>query len=88
MANDNPTFFSDHHTPRRTDAIWAINQKILGALVDLNGGGGGIPLSLPTCGSGSPEGVVDGNCGRPYVDNDTGAKYSKTTGAGTLTGWV
>ena len=36
-----PTFLSDGHTPRRTDAQWAIEQKILGALVDGAGGGGG-----------------------------------------------
>jgi len=35
-----PTFLGDGHTPRRTDALWAIEQKILGALVD--GAGGGI----------------------------------------------
>lgn len=48
-----PTFLSDGHTPRVTDPLWAIEQKILGALVDGAGGGGG-------SGSGAVlEGAVD-----------------------------
>lgn len=35
-----PFFFSDGSTPRRTDARWAILQKILYA-TNLGGGGGG-----------------------------------------------
>lgn len=41
MPNTDPVFLSDHHTPRRTDARWAILQKILGAIIDQGGGGGG-----------------------------------------------
>ena len=41
MPNTNPIFLSDHHTPRRTDARWAILQKILGAIIDGGTGGGG-----------------------------------------------
>lgn len=37
----NPTFLSDGHTPRRTDPRWAIQQKILGALIDNGSGGSG-----------------------------------------------
>lgn len=36
-----PTFLGDGSTPRRSDAQWAIEQKILGALLDGFGGGGG-----------------------------------------------
>ena len=36
-----PTFFSDGHTPNKTDPQWVILQKILGALYDINGGGSG-----------------------------------------------
>jgi len=35
-----PTFLGDGNTPRRSDALWAIEQKILGALADGAGGGG------------------------------------------------
>jgi hypothetical protein len=84
-----PTFFSDGHTPRVDDTRWEINQKILGTLNDIaGGGGGGIPLSLPTWGHGSPEGIVDGNINRSYLDLDSSAEYHKTTAAGTLTGWI
>jgi hypothetical protein len=33
MAND-PTFYADGHTPRRTDTELQVTQKILGALND------------------------------------------------------
>lgn len=43
----NPTFFSEGSTPNRNDTEWEILQKMLGALTDLSGGGGGpfLPLS-------------------------------------------
>lgn len=41
MANVNPTFYSDHHTPRRTDPRLIVLQKILGATID-NAGGAGV----------------------------------------------
>ena len=34
-----PTFFSDGHTPNKTDPIWVILQKILGALTDIGSSG-------------------------------------------------
>ncbi len=37
---DAPTFFSDGHTPKRTDPKWRIEQKILGALQAGDGGSG------------------------------------------------
>lgn len=46
----------------------------------------------PTAGAlildtGSPEGVLDASRGQTYKDVATGDTYSKTTAAGTLTGW-
>jgi hypothetical protein len=37
--------------------------------------------------SGSPEGVYDSERGQSYKDTATGDTYTKTTAAGTLTGW-
>jgi hypothetical protein len=51
-------------------------------------GGGGGGATTPACGSGSPEGIVDGGCGRTYVDITGFAVYHKTTGSGILTGWI
>lgn len=82
-----PTFLGDGNTPRRSDAQWAIQQKILGALVDGAGGSGG---SGNLSGTGSPEGSVTANPGRLYVDTATTPPsiWAKATGTGTNTGWV
>jgi hypothetical protein len=56
-----PTFLGDGSTPRRSDALWAIEQKILGATIDGGGGGGGGGGASALSGSGSPEGG-DGGC--------------------------
>ena len=47
-----------------------------------------IRLLLPTTNAGSPEGVVDGRPGRTCYDTTNAITYTKTTAAGTLTGWV
>ena len=81
-----PTFLGDGHTPRRSDALWAIEQKILGALVDGAGsgsGGGGTGLS----GAGSPEGSVTADPGTTYLDTSTNSFWAKNSGSGN-TGWV
>lgn len=77
-----PTFLSRGHTPTRTDSTWYIEQRILGALVDGAGGGGGNET-----GSGSPEGVVTAAPGAGYVDTSNGDLWVKQTGTGN-TGWV
>lgn len=70
-------------TPNRSDAIWAIEQKILGAIKDGGGSGGSGGLA----GTGSPEGVVTASPGATYYDTSSGAFYAKETGTGN-TGWV
>lgn len=81
-----PTFLGDGHTPRRSDAQWAIQQKILGALVDGAGGGSG---TGNLSGTGSPEGVQTADPGALYVDTATTPPsiWAKSTGSGN-TGWV
>jgi len=78
-----PVFLGDGSTPRRGDALWAIEQKILGVLTD--GGGGGAGLG-GLSGSGSPEGAVTASPGQVYTDVSTGGFWNKVTGAGN-TGW-
>lgn len=78
-----PIFLGDGHDPRRTDAQWAIEQKILGALVD---GAGSVGGGASLIGAGSPEGSVTATPGTLYTDSSTGALWSKITGVGN-TGW-
>ena len=80
-----PVFLGDGSTPRRGDAIWAIEQKILGALIDGGTGGGG-GTGGTFSGVGSPEGVVTANPGSVYTDTSTGGFWNKLTGSGN-TGW-
>lgn len=82
-----PTFLGDGSTPRRSDAQWAIEQKILGAVIDGGGGGGGGGGSADLSGSGSPEGVVTASPGATYVRTDTSGFWYKVTGSGN-TGWA
>jgi len=84
-----PIFLSDGSTPRRTDAIWAIEQKILGAVIDGGGGGGGGTGTgqAGMTGIGSPEGVKTATPGTIYLDTATNSFYVKGSGAGN-TGWV
>lgn len=77
-----PSFFGDGSTPRRSDPIWVVTQKILGAINDGGGGGGAGPY-----GSGSPEGAVTAEPGTTYVRTDTGGFWYKAMGSGN-TGWV
>lgn len=79
-----PVFLGDGHTPRRSDALWAIEQKILGALEDGAGGGGG---GAGFAGTGSPEGVVTADPGATYLDTSTNSLWAKNSGTGN-TGWV
>ncbi len=76
-----PTFLGDGNTPRRHDALWAIEQKILGAIRGGGGGGGGLT------GIGSPEGSVTANAGTTYLDTSNNFFYAKGSGSGN-TGWV
>ena len=64
----NPTFLSDGSTPRRTDARWAILQKILGATIDGGGGGGGVNVT----GSNFCFGGTSPNKVLKVKNNDTG----------------
>lgn len=90
MSNTNPTFYSDHHTPRRTDPPLVVLQKILGATIDGGGGGGSYDPSTADNlhGNGSPEGVVSAKIGQHYKDDLTETIYWKLTGDGTNTGWA
>ncbi len=47
-----------------------------------------LQLSANPSGTGSPEGVVNGNAGRFYLDTAANVIYVKTTASGTLTGWA
>jgi hypothetical protein len=78
-----PVFLGDGPTPRRGDALWAIEQKILGAIVGGAGGGG---AGAGFSGTGSPEGVVTAAPGAVYTDVSTGGFWNKVTGTGN-TGW-
>lgn len=78
-----PTFFGDGSTPRRSDPQWVILQKILGALNDGAGGGGGTGLS----GAASPEGSVTANPGTTYLQTSDNSFWAKATGSGN-TGWI
>ncbi len=80
-----PDFYTDGHTPRRTDTELVVAQKIRGCLIDGGGGGGGGGTGL--AGSGEPEGVVTAPAGSTYLDTDTNMFYVKATGSGD-TGWV
>lgn len=82
-----PIFLGDGHTPRRSDALWAIEQKILGALEDGAGGGGGGAGTGTFSGSGSPEGAVTASPGSTYLDTSDNSFWSKNSGSGN-TGWV
>jgi len=79
-----PDFYTDGHTPRRTDTELVVAQKILGCLIDGGGGGGG---GSGLAGSGAPEGVVTAPPGTTYLDTDTDFFYVKATGTGN-TGWI
>lgn len=78
-----PNFFSEGSAPRRSDTIWKIEQKILGALADGAAGGGG---ELPP-GVVDPEGTVTGNPGQTYFNSANSTFWTKSTGTGN-TGWV
>lgn len=56
--------------------------------INEGGGGGGGGGSGSTCGTSSPEGVVDGSCGKLYYDTNNIAFWVKSTASGTLTGWT
>ena len=82
-----PTFLGDGNTPRRSDALWAIEQKILGAIRGGGGGGGGGGAGTGTfSGVGSPEGVVTASPGATYLDTSTNGFWVKNNGSGS-TGW-
>ena len=70
-----PEFLGGGTTPRKTDTLWTIEQRILGKLND-----GGIGT---LSGSGAPD-VSLGSDGDVYVDLDTGDLYIKTGGSWTL----
>lgn len=64
MPNTNPTFLGGH-TPARADTQWAIQQKILGALIDGGGSSGGLS------GTGSPLNTVTPTAvSQIYVNTD------------------
>lgn len=85
-----PSFFNDGNTPARSDGMWKIEQKILGALNELIAiGSGGTSTGGGTMsGNGSPEGVVAAPVGSVYTDLDAPYhQWNKITGSGN-TGWV
>jgi hypothetical protein len=67
-------------------SLMLMELALLAQIVNAGGGGGG-GLAFST-GSGSPEGVVTGNPGDTYWDDDTGNYYVKVTGTATNTGWA
>lgn len=79
-----PNFFAEGNEPRRTDTHWKIEQKILGAIRDNGGVGGGGSGGLS--GAGSPEGVVTADAGTTYWDATNEIFWVKDTGSGN-TGW-
>lgn len=83
-----PTFLSDGHTPRRDDTKWAIEQKILGALVD-GGGGGGAPAGAgfnlsghgaPTLSPHAMNAAYDNSLTWIYADEDDNNRLYTWTG--------
>lgn len=80
-----PAFYSDGYTPRRMAPALVVLQKILGATIDLSGGGGS--GSGTFSGAGSPQGSVTASPGATYLDTSTGNFWSKQTGAGN-SGWL
>lgn len=78
-----PSFFSEGHTPVRTDTRWKILMKILGATIDAGSGGGGGGLA----GAGSPEGVTVAPAGTTYLNTADNSFWAKGSGIGD-TGWI
>lgn len=50
--------------------------------------GGNVPGVFDAVGSVAPDGVITADIGSTYKRADTGAKYTKTSGTGTNTGWA
>lgn len=74
-----PTFFSEGNAPRQTDALWKIEQKILGAIRDGGGGGGG--GGAPNLsGIGSPVGVVTPTAVNQWYTDTAGNFIWQSTG--------
>lgn len=68
-----PGFFGEGHTPRVNDTLWRIEQKVLGALIDV--GGGVISGGLWTVAAGAPP--VDGSITTMFYKNSvTGFRYA------------
>lgn len=85
-----PSFFNDGNTPARSDGMWKIEQKILGALNDLVAiGGGGVGSGAVFGGSADPEGVVTAPVNSIYNQTVAGTfirQWVKVSGSGN-TGW-
>lgn len=79
-----PNFYSDGNTPKINDTSLIVEQKILGALRDLESGL--VPPTSGLNGSGSPEGVVTASPGASYLDTTNHQVYWKNSGTGN-TGW-
>ena len=73
-----PIFFARGHTPTVTDTKWFIEQRILGALVDGAGGGGG---TANMSGAGSPVGVVTPTAANIWYRDTATDNYWWATGA-------
>lgn len=75
-----PEFLGDGHTPRRSDGLWAIEQKILGALLD-GAGGGGSGSSCLLCGAADPVAAPSCTCALYYNVTTGSFWYWDNTGA-------
>lgn len=82
-----PTFFQEGHVPGRTDTLWKIEQKILGAIIDGGSGGGGGGAGSGLYGVVDPEGSVVANRGTTYTNTSTGSFWVKNSSDGANTGW-
>ena len=78
-----PTFFALGHTPTLSDSEWFIEQRILGALNDIAGGGSG---GAGMVGVVNPEGIVTATPGTPYLNTALQTFWMKNSGVGN-TGW-
>lgn len=78
-----PIFLAHGHTPTVSDTRWFILQRILGATIDVSGGGTG---GAGMVGVVNPEGVVTATPGTNYTNTLLQSFWIKESGVGN-TGW-
>jgi hypothetical protein len=85
-----PSFYPEGSKPLNGDTLQKTMQKINGALYAMSGGGSGGKAIEAYSGTGNPNGVVTATAvPAVYFQTDAGNTiWSKTSNAGTNTGWV